>query len=343
MALNKAAACYGLGDFAVARSESRDVVDRFGKDGSPWFDVQVAAALVLQAEADNELGNAEGSVALLNEVLERFGDSDDADVQRSVARSLVVKGEIVRRRLGDHRRSAEIYGEAVERYGRSEHPEIRRSVNSARMNRAFAYGSSGDFEEELASYDDVIARLPGSEASPGERCSALVALMFKSRRLAELGRAKQALAACHEAAQRFDAGLDECPRETLRWMDWHVRGTRALALRSSGETAAAMDAFRSAYTVFQPHHQIAMGEMLRLVPELTAAGAPEGDLIRVLGGDDRRATALQPMIVVLRQRAGESVRAPVEVLEVAADLGKCIEKRVATGAMPSFMHRSGSD
>ncbi len=343
MALNKAAACYGVGDFAVARSESRDVVDRFGKDGSPWFDVQVAAALVLQAEADNELGNAEGSVALLDEVLERFGDSDDADVQRSVARSLVVKGEIVRRHLGDHRRSAEIYGEAVERYGRSEHPEIRRSVNSARMNRAFAYGSSGDFEEELASYDDVIARLPGSEASPGERCSALVALMFKSRRLAELGRAKQALAACHEAARRFDAGVDECPRETIRWMDWHVKGTRALALMSSSETAAAMDAFRSAYAEFQPHHEIAMGEMLRLVPELIATGAPEGDLIRVLRGDDRRSTALQPMIVSLRQRAGESVRAPVEVLEVAADLGKCIEKRVATGAMPGFMHRSGSD
>ena len=338
VALNKAAAYYGLGDFAAARSESRDVVERFGKYGSPWHDVQVAAALVLQAEADNELGNAEGSVALLDEALERFGESDDADVQRSVARSLVVKGEIVRMRQDDHRRSARIYGEAVERYDRSEHPEIRESVNSARMNRAFAYGSSGDFEEELASYDDVIALLAGSETSPGERWSALVALMYKGRRLAELGRAKQALATCEEAARRFDEGAAECPEETLRWMDWHVRGTRALALMSSRETAAAMDAFRSAYALFQPHHQIAMGEMLRLVPELIAAGAPEGDLIDVLGGDDRRSTSLQPMIVALRQRAGESVRAPVEVLEVAADLGQCIEKRVATGVMPGFMH-----
>ena len=127
----------------------------------------------------------------------------------------------------------------------------------------------------------------------------------------------------------------------MRWMDWHVRGTRALALMSSGETAAAMDAFRSACALFQPHHEIAMGEMLRLVPELVAAGAPEGDLIGVLGGDDRRSTALRPMIVALRQRTGESVRAPVEVLEVAADLGKCIEKRMAIGVMPGFMHRSG--
>ena len=343
MALNKAAAYYGLGDFDSARSESRDVVERFGKYGSPWYDVQVAAALVLQAEADNKLGSVDGSIALLDEVLERFGESDDADVQRSVARSLVVKGGIVRMQLDDHRRAAEIYGEAVERFGNSKHPEVHRSVNSARMNRAFAYGSSGDFEEELAAYDDVISLLDGSETSPGERWSAFVALMYKSRRLAELGRAKQALSTCEETAGRIDEGTAECPGETLRWMDWHVRGTRALALMSRRESAAAMEAFRSACALFQPHHEIAMREMLRLVPELIAAGALEGDLIDVLGDDDRRSAALQPMIVALRQRTGESVRAPVEVLEVAADLGQCIENRVATGIMPGFMHRSGRD
>ena len=343
VALNKAAAYYGLGDFAAARSESRDVVERFGQDGSSWDDVQVAAALVLQAEADNELGNAESSVALLDEVLERFGDSDDVDVQRSMARSLVVKGDVVRRRLNDPRRAAEIYGEAVGRYGRSEHAEIRRSVNSARMNRAFQYGMSGDFEKELASYDEVIALPADSEALPDERSAALLALLHKGRRLAELGRAEQALATCDEAARRFDQGLDECPGETLRWMEWHVRGTRALALMSGSETAAAMDAFRSAYALFHPYHEIAMGEMLRLVPELIAAGAPEGGLLGVLGADERRSTALQPMIVALRRRSGESVRAPAEVLEVAADLGKYIEKRAATSVMPGFWHRFGSE
>lgn len=341
VALNKAAAYYGLGDFAAARTESRDVVERFGKYGSPWYDVQVAAALVLQAEADIELGNADSSVALLDEVLERFGDSDDVDVQGSMARSLVVKGEIVGRHLNDHRRSAEIYGEAVERFGRSEHPEIRRGVRSARMNRAFQYGASGDFEKELASYDAVIALPAGSETSAGEKWSALVALMYKGRRLAELGRAQQALATCDEAERRFDEGMAECPAETLRWIDWHVKGTRALALMSSGESAAAMGAFRAACALFQPRHETAIGEMLRLVPELIAAGAPEVDLIGVLGGDDFRSTALQPMIVALRQRTGESVRAPVEVLEVAVDLGKCIEKRMTAGILPGFMHRSG--
>ena len=343
MALNKAGAHYQLGDCAAARSESRDVIDRFGKYGSPWHDVQVAAALVVQAEADNELGNAGSSIALLDEVQERFGGSDDVDVQWSVARSLIAKGEVVGRHLNDHRRSAEIFSEAVERFGRSEHPEIRRSVRSARMNRAFQYGASGDFEKELASYDDVIALPAGSETSPRERWPVLIALMYKGRRLAELGRAEQALATCNEAAQRFDEDMAEWPNETLRWMDWHVQGTRALALMRSGKTAAAIDAFRSAYALFLPRHEIAMGEMLRLVPELIAAGAPEGDLIAVLVGDDRRSTALQPIIVALRQRTGESVRAPVEVLEVAADLRKRIETRLAAGVMPGFMYPLGRD
>ena len=97
-----------------------------------------------------------------------------------------------------------------------------------------------------------------------------------------------------------------------------------------------MDAFRAAYAVFQPYHQIAMGEMLRLVPELIAAGASEPDLVGVLSGDDRKSEALRPMIVALRQRTGEAVRAPAEVLQVAADLRKSIEERLAKGVRPGF-------
>ena len=100
-----------------------------------------------------------------------------------------------------------------------------------------------------------------------------------------------------------------------------------------------MDAFRLAYASFPPHHEIAMGEMLRLVPELIAAGASELELVEVLAGDDGKSEALLPMIIALRQRAGETVRAPAEVLQVAADLRKSIEERIAKGIMPGFMLR----
>ena len=341
VALNRAAAYYGLGNYVVARSESRNIVDRFGEHGSPWYDLQVAAALLWQARAENKLGDPARAVALLDDVLERYGASDDAEVQLSVAGSMVEKAEIVRLRYEDHRRSAEIYGEAIERFGHSDHAGIRARVNSACMNLSFAYGSSGDFEKELASYDAVIARLAGTEVLAGENWSILLALMFKSRRLAELGRAEEALATCDEGARWIERRAEECSAETRKWIEWHLRGTRALALMATGESVAAMDAFRSAYAQFQPYHELAMGDMLRLVPELVAAGAAERDVIAVLVSDERNARTLQPMIIALRQRSGESVRAPAEVLEVAADLVKSVDERGEKGVMPGFMHPMG--
>ena len=337
IALTKAAAHCELGDFGIARSECRDVVDRFGRYGSPWFDARIAAALLVQAKAERGLGEAERAAGLLDEVLVRFGDSEDADVQRSVVRSLLVKAAMARE-VDDWRTEQRTYGEAIDRFGGSEDAAIRGNVVSAWLNRGFAFGAAGDFANELACYEGFAEWL-GERAVPGQRWSALVALMYRSRRLAELGRAEEALGTAAEAARRFEEHTEECLRETRLWISWHLRGSVALALMALGAGAQAMDAFREACGLFLPHHEMAIGEMLRLVPELVAAGACEQELLGVLLGDERNAQALQPLVVALRMRTGESVRAPAEVLEVAGDLVGRVEERLAKGVPPGFFHR----
>ena len=84
----------------------------------------------------------------------------------------------------------------------------------------------------------------------------------------------------------------------------------------------AMGVFRSAYSVFVPDNEMMMFEMLQFVPELIANGVSERDLVEVLSRAN--AGALVPLVVALRQRTGEVVRAPVEVLEVARDINKRI-------------------
>lgn len=338
VALNKAAAHLRLGNFETAKSECRRIVDEFAEYGTQWYQEEVAAALLWQARAENELGHFGDAIALLDEVLVRYGESEDQDVQVQVARSLILKAEIVRRRQDDHRGSAAIYGDAIRRFEHSEHMEIRKHMMNARINRAFAFGAIGEFDEEIASYDELIGRLDEYDTL-GEKWTALVALIYKTRRLAELGIADEALRAHDDYARRVDASADECPTETRMWMDWHAQGSRALALMAGGASGPAMDSFRLAYASFPPHHEMAMGEMLRLVPELIATGASEHELVGVLAGDDRKSEALLPMIVALRQRAGETVRASAEVLQVAADLRKSIEERIAKGVMPGFMLR----
>ena len=86
-----------------------------------------------------------------------------------------------------------------------------------------------------------------------------------------------------------------------------------------------LDDFRSMYAVFDTVNEMMMHEMLRLVPDLIAYGASAHDLVGILSTDKVKSDALLPLVVALRQRLGEEVHAPVEVLEVAADINKRIE------------------
>jgi hypothetical protein len=63
------------------------------------------------------------------------------------------------------------------------------------------------------------------------------------------------------------------------------------------------------------------------VPAMIAAGAPERDLLEILSSDKKISGALAPLVIALRQRTGETVRAPAEVLEVAADIRQQIEAK----------------
>ena len=64
------------------------------------------------------------------------------------------------------------------------------------------------------------------------------------------------------------------------------------------------------------------------VIDLIASGVSKRDFVEILSEDGEKEGALMPLIIALRQRMGEDVRAPEEVLEVAADIRERIEERV---------------
>ena len=103
-------------------------------------------------------------------------------------------------------------------------------------------------------------------------------------------------------------------------------------IREGIEYPATMEAFRSAYAAFLPNDEITMHEILRLVPNLIATSASAHELVDILLSDRDKSGTLVPLIVALRQHTGEEVRAPVEILEVAADIRERIKVRAAKGA-----------
>ena len=324
--LQGAMARFELGDFLTTITQCKEVEKRLSAFNAPPLQQSIAEALLFQAKAQRAIGNYETALSLVDDVVERFEDSKRQEVQRSVIGAFLEKGHTIRAQQKDAETAIAAYDEVIRRCGKSEVPEANAWIATALLNRGSTRGGLGDFEGEMASYQELIDRY-GSSDTPETRMQVAIALGCKGIRLAQMGRAEEALHTCEE----FEGRIDALTENQITWGEWLVRGIQALALMVQQKQPAAMAAFRSAYAVFPPNDTAVLNEMLRLVLDLIAAGASEHDLVEILMSDGAKSGALAPLIVALRQRGGETVRAPTEVLEIAADVRTRIEEAMAEG------------
>ena len=129
--------------------------------------------------------------------------------------------------------------------------------------------------------------------------------------------------------ERSYGGLNDGDAITIEW--W-AKWIKMRVFLAQGKHSGSVETFRSIYPAFVPKNRIMMRQMLDHILALVAAGASERDLLDILSGDRRKADALDPLVVALRQRIGETVRAPIEILEVAQDVRKRIEEAENAGS-----------
>ena len=332
--VNKGLAQMQLGDAEAAIMTWGEVVDRFGANEAPELRPQVAWAMVNKGFAQGQLGDVEAAVRTCDEVVERFGTNEAPELQFHIAQALVNKG-FAQMQHGDAEAAVKTCDEVAERFGIDEAPEFQLSIAQALVNKSFAQIQLGDAEAVIAACDEIAERF-GADEAPELQLPIAQALVNKGFAQMQLGDAEAAIKACDEVADRF--GADEAPelQSQIAWAwvlsRWLTAWVRTEALLAMGQREAAVDAFRTAYHLFDPENEEMTGEMLRYVLEVIAAGFPERDLVGVLSEDRGKADALAPLLVALRQRAGESVRAPVEVLEVAKDIRRLIDEMETTGS-----------
>ena len=224
-------------------------------------------------------------------------------------------------------------GQVIEIMGRGLASPIENSPHApepvtalALWRKAVAHGNLGEYEAAIAIYDQLVAFILDSDV-PELQVQVARSLVNRAEMETRLGCAEEALHTCEEFERRGGvlAGIEKGALE--RRSEW-VK-TRALFLLE--RHTAAMDLFRSVYAAFVPSEKTMVGEMLAQVPNLIAAGASERDLVAVLSSDSEKANKLVPLVVALRQRAGEVVREPAEVLEIATDIHRLIETKLGTG------------
>ena len=306
-----------LEDFEGVIGVGNEMVERFEDASDQTVLARMARVLIHGARAQQELGEFGLAVSAYDEMIARFGESEAADLQFPVALALFEKGNMQIQR-GELGLAVSTYEEMIARFGSSDAPEVQVLVVLALSQKGDMQVQLGEFGLAVSAYEEVIERF-GSSDAPEVQVLVAWALSQKGMMQIKIGRAEEALRMCAELEERLGALADD---EKVVFV-WRARYVHALALLLKNRQRMAMDVFRSAYAVFVPDNEMMMSEMLQLVPELIANGVLERDLVEILSGG--KSDALAPLIVALRQRTGEVVRVPVEVLEVAADIDKRIE------------------
>jgi len=185
-------------------------------------------------------------------------------------------------------------------------------------NRGFAKLMLHRLEDAIADFDEAIRLKPGRAQDYSIRGTAK----------AELGRTEEAIADHDKALEVCEAGdAPEARTQIARMLSAKCRSQIRL-----NQTKEALNTFRALYAEFLPGDDTPTHGISYLVPELIAAGIPECGLLEILSEDKGKSAALEPLLIALRQRMGETVRAPAEMMEVAGDIRKQIEEAEKSGA-----------
>ena len=356
-----------LGDSRAAIGTFDQAVERFGRSDSPELQMQVAIALVNKGVRLGGVGETKAAIAAFDEVVERFGKSDAPELQEGIARAFTTKGFALET-LGENQAAIEIYDQAIERFGDSDAHEIQVQVAIALMNKGGRQLQIGEMAGALATFNQMIERF-GNDDDLGMQTKIASALKNRGSAKFQLGTVREAIYDWEEFLRRFGDGsisglqtqivevlmykietqvqigrienaLDECDDLDKRIgaishkdksiLSWKARWLRTKILVAQQQYPDAMNVLESVYAAFDPSSEAMMPEMIARVLDLVAYGASESGLVEVFLRDRQKADALLPLIVALRQRAGETVRAPAEALEVATDIHKMIEARVSS-------------
>ena len=307
-----------IGDFDSAIAAYADLVARFGDDDSPALRTRCCAGLNNQAAAQMEANRTADALETWACLDERYGGDDLEEVQAWVALASAHRG-VAYWLAGETHKALAAWADVVARFG-SEGPLFHDAIAVALAGTSEHLARTGDVASALDACADLIERSGDSDA-PFVRRYVAEALFLQAELLAQNNRPDEALTTIEDLTGCLSTLLDPRRRQ---WIEW----TRAQALLGKGESAHALEALQSAYDqlIVDEHTP---GLLLHHVPELIGSGLTEEELLKVLTSDPQKSQQMNPIVGALKQRIGESVRIPTEVLEVARDVLAHINDSIA--------------
>ncbi len=312
-------------EFGLAITALEAIVKRFGSSDTSELQKQVAWALLAKCISQLEFGAFETAAATADILIEQFGSSDTPELQEQVAWALLYKG-LLQSHLGEFKATVATYDNMFERFGSSSTPELQQRAAQALVTKCTMQRRLHKFKAALKTAKEMVKHF-GASDTPELQKLVVQILIEQGRVQTAIGHSRKALRTCNELNHRLGilknqlhSQVDTESDTESSELQWQSRWVRTQALQICGRQDLAMDTFRVVYAEFQPGSDSMMREMQVQVLDLIANGASVHDLVEILETDTNKSETLAPLVCALHQLAGKLVRAPAEVLAVAADL-----------------------
>ena len=318
----RAAVQVALEDEEGAITTIDSLTRRFEHDDEPETRALVALATIFKCAVKGTLDESEVVIAVCDILAELFQDDDAQNLQ-----TIIDAASAISRNMIGHMKDSDavvgIWGNLLELLQANHVPDRHALVAMILFVKGSVQAELGQPESAITITDELIQRFGDSDALEVQKLVA-TALVRKGESQAEIGRMAGSLETCEELDRRLVA----LRSQQVPGLEWQAGLLRAQVHLAQDQQAAAMGAFRSAYAAFIPHDQQMIRQALARIPILIEAGASESDLIEILTSDEEKCGDLLPLVVALRERIGEEVRAPAEVVEVASDIRQRMDARL---------------
>ena len=200
-------------------------------------DAAEAHAMVNKGVALGQGDYIAGAIKTFDAVIERFGDSDDAQMQDATASAMVNKG-VALSQGGDRAAAVETCDALIERFGNSDDAQMQNATASAMVNKGVALSQGGDMAAAIETFDTVVERFGDSVDTQMQAHIAMV-MANKGVALSQGGDRVAAVETFDTVVERF-GNSDGAQMQEATALAMVNKG---LALSQDGDTAAAIETF----------------------------------------------------------------------------------------------------
>ncbi len=308
------------GELTAVKGIFDDLIARFSASNDSTLQKMITAALFMKGiTLCDERGNSVAALVVFEDVLTRLNSCEDENLEM-VVQALVMKASI-HQEIGQYTESKSAYGRALAICAANYSHEPQAMEALALFSNGIVCHRLGETHEAIHCFETLVDRFSSNDNAT-IRLAIASALFFIGNFRLKARKAAEAINTSYELEAEFGALADPVGIP----FGWHAGWMRAKGLVLQGRAAAAMGLLRLLVAGPVSDNEAMRQEELDNLLELIAHGARPGDMVHVLSSEPRTDDTLYPLVLALRQLAGEEVRAPAEVMEVAADIRRFIKR-----------------